>query len=671
MRNRAGLKRAARLPRRSLRPATRPIVVGVDTGGTFTDLVAFVDGEVHTHKVPSTPADPAAAVLLGLHELLPLGHTAILTYASTVATNALLERRGARVVLLTTQGFEDVIEIARQNRPQLYALEPQHPQPLVPRACRVGVDERMLFDGQVLTPLTAANVKAALRKVQRLRPEAVAICFLHSYANAAHERRMGEALAALPAVFVSLSYELVPEMREYERTSTTVINAYVGPVMDRHLRALGEGLDGHMLRVMQSNGGSISAAVAGSQAVRTLLSGPAAGVTGALTVARSLGLERVLTFDMGGTSTDVSLLDGQARQCATWEVGGLPLKVPAIDIHTVGAGGGSIAFIDAGGALKVGPRSAGANPGPACYGRGVEATVTDANLVLGRLVPQGFLGGRMALSVERSQAALAQVGRRLRLEAAEVAEGVTRIANASMERAIRRISVERGHAPREYSLLVFGGAGGQHACELAMALGIRHIVVPCHPGLLSAWGAAAADERRDFVHSLRQRMPSTKLLRDVFAELGDRARREAGGVGFREERSLDLRYSGQGHELNVAFGRTWLASFHAMHVSEFGYCDEQREVEVVNLRLSLVRRGPRVPQRLRAQPMPALAQVQPVRWQGAWQQARVYDRACLRPRQVLRGPALVCELSATTFVAPGWSLRVHATTRHLELQHAR
>ncbi len=648
----------------------RPILVGVDTGGTFTDMVAFVDGEVRTHKVPSTPADPAAAVLLGLQELLPPGRSAILTYASTVATNALLERRGARVVLLSTRGFEDMIEIGRQNRPQLYAIEPQRPQPLVPRALRVGVDERVLFDGQVLTPLTVANVEAVLRKVQRLRPEAVAVCFLHSYANAAHERRLGEALASLPGVFVSISYQLVPEMREYERTSTTVINAYVGPVMDRHLRALEQGLAGHTLRVMQSNGGALSAAVAGSQAVRTLLSGPAAGVTGALAVARSLGLERVLTFDMGGTSTDVSLLDGQARQCASWEVGGLPLKVPAIDIHTVGAGGGSIAYVDAGGVLKVGPRSAGADPGPACYGRGVEPTVTDANLILGRLVRQGFLGGRMSLSIQRSQTALAQVGKRLGLEEAEVAEGVTRIANASMERAIRRISVERGHDPREYCLLVFGGAGGQHACELAMALGIWHIVVPCHPGLLSAWGAAAADERRDFVHSLRATMPSAKLLRDAFAELGERAKREVGTTGFRALRSLDLRYSGQGHELNVAFGRNWLADFHATHTAEFGYCAEQRDVEVVNLRLSLVRRGPRVPQRLHTQPMPRLGQVQPVRWQGTWRQARVYDRASLRPGQTLRGPALVCELSATTFVAPQWSLRVHAT-RHLELKHAR
>jgi len=648
-----------------------PVIVGVDTGGTFTDLIAFVDGETRTHKVLSTPSDPAAAVLRGLGEILPPRRTAVITYGSTVATNALLERRGARVVLLATAGFEDVIEIGRQNRPQLYALEPRRPPSLVPRRGRVGVTERTLFDGKTLVPLTAAAIRKAVQAVRRLRPDAVAVCLLHSYADGRHERLLGKALSKLPGLFVSLSHQLVPEYREYERTSTTVINAYVGPVMQRHLTALEQGLGRHTLRVMQSNGGALSTQVAGREAARTLLSGPAAGVAGALAVARSLKLARVLTFDMGGTSTDVSLLDGEARQHATWELGGLPLKVPAIDIHTVGAGGGSIAHVDAGGALKVGPRSAGADPGPACYGRGIEPTVTDANLVLGRLVPGTFLGGQMRLDAERSRAAMGRLGTSLRTDADAAAEGVARVANASMERAIRKISVERGHDPRLYSLLVFGGAGGQHAVELAMALGIQHVVIPCHPGLLSAWGAALADERRDFARSLREVAPADARLRGLFEGLERHARRGLGRQRYRIMRSLDVRYVGQGHELNVAYQRAYERGFHAAHKVEFGYCDAAHAVEVVNLRLSFVRAGAAAPRRVKRAAGAAVVTTQPVRWQGTSHVARVYDRATLPGGWIGKGPALVCELSATTFVPPGWSLHVEPATRHLELRHGR
>ncbi len=652
--------------------ANRSVIVGIDTGGTFTDFVAFVDGEIHTHKVLSTPSDPAAAVLRGLQEIVPPGRAAIITYGSTVATNALIERRGARVALLTTAGFEDVIEIGRQNRPDLYALEPRRPAPLVTRAMRVGVRERMLYDGRALLPLTAAAVGMALRALRRQHPEAVAVCFLHSYANARHERAIGKVLSTQVGLFVSLSHQLVPEYREYERVSTTVMNAYVGPLMSRHLRALQEGLAAHTLRVMQSNGGAISTQVAAREAVRTLLSGPAAGVSGAVAVARSLKLPHAITFDMGGTSTDVSLLDGQARLQTNWEIGGLPLKVPAIDIHTVGAGGGSIAYVDVGGALKVGPRSAGADPGPACYGHGKEPTVTDANLLLGRLVQGGFLGGRMALDRERSRAVVSRLSRKLGVSVDAAAEGIVRVANAGMERAIRTISVERGHDPRAYSLIVFGGAGGQHACELAMSLGITHVVIPCHPGLLSAWGAAAADVRRDYVRSLRQVAPSAAQLRAGFVELERAARRDFSATDrCRVLRSLDIRYVGQGHELNLPFTASYARAFHAAHKAEFGYCDDKRDIEVVNLRIGVTTRGARVPAHARAELRPSLSPTQPVLWRGSWRQAKVHDRGELRAGRVLNGPALVCEFSATTFVAPGWSLRVDPKTQHLELRHER
>ncbi len=651
-----------------------PVIVGVDTGGTFTDLIAFVDGDLRTHKVLSTPGNPARAVLHGLRELLPEGARAILTYGSTVATNAVLERRGARVVLLTTAGFEDVIEIGRQNRPDLYALEPRRPEPLVPRAQRIGVAERMLHDGTALRALGARAVRDALRTALRRRPDAVAVCLLHAYANPAHERLLAEAVRAR-GVFCSVSHELVAEHREYERTSTTVINAYVGPVMSDHLRALGRGLGSTVrMRVMQSNGGAISPAVAEREAVRTVLSGPAGGVRGSWAVAQSVGLRRVITFDMGGTSTDVSLIDGAVRYRTDWEIGGVPLKVPAVDIHTVGAGGGSLAFVDAGGALKVGPQSAGADPGPACYGTGTEPTVTDANVMLGRVVAESFLGGRMRLDVARAREALTRLGAALGLSADAAAEGVVRVVNAGMERAIRRISVERGYDPRRYALLAFGGAAGQHACELAAALGIRRVVVPRHPGLLSAWGAASADVHRDHVQTVRLVRPTPAMLRRLFAPLERAAMAALRNEGVPAARrvcacSLDLRYVGQSHELTLPFTARFADAFHAAHRRLYGYADPERPIEVVNLRV-LARgagprpRDPRWPTDVTRRGVPHR-----VRWGGRWVPALAWPRAALAAATTHRGPLVVSEFSATIFVPPGWRVRVHPSG-HLELLHA-
>ena len=644
------------------------ILVGIDTGGTFTDFVCFERGRLRVHKRPSTPDDPARAVLEGLRELLdgrPNERVSI-TYGSTVATNAVLERKGARVVLLTTAGFEDVLEIGRQTRPDLYALEPLVPPPLVPRRRRLGVAERLSFDGRSLVPLSAAAVRRAVAAMRRARPQSIAVCFLHAYANPIHERRLGQALRRL-GLPVSLSHELVAEYREFERTSTTVMNAYVAPVMSRHLAALERGIRRAPLRVMQSNGGAISLRTASREAVRTLLSGPAGGAIGALAVARRVGMPRIITFDMGGTSTDVSLLNGAIRQHSEWTIGGLPVQVPAIDIHTVGAGGGSIARRDAGGALKVGPESAGADPGPACYGRGEQPTVTDADLVLGRLTPEGFLGGRMALHPARARAALDRLARLLRLTPEAAAEGVVRVVNAGMERAIRRISVERGHDPRDYTLVAFGGAAGMHACELAAGLGMRRVLMPVHPGLLSAWGAATADLQRDYVHTVRLAEPDGRELARRVRPLAARARRDLRAEGAAPARIritvvLDVRYRGQSFDLRVPLSSRYRAAFDTAHRALYGYADEQRPVEVVNLRL--IATAPSGRRRAAA----AAAEgggdgaeggrPHRLRWNGRWRRARRYDREALPRRRSIAGPLLITEISATTVVPPDWSARV-------------
>ena len=649
-------------------------IVGVDTGGTFTDLIALVEGEVRTLKVLSTPSDPARAVLRGVQELLGDTELHILTYGSTVATNALLQRRGARVVLLTTAGFEDIIEIGRQNRPALYDLEPHLPEPLVPRARRIGVSERVLYDGRVLTPLRHATLRRALQAARRHNPESVAVCFLHSYANPDHEALLGSALARWPEVFCSISHALIAEHREYERLSTTVINAYVGPVMSQHLHTLERGLRGVRPRIMQSNGGAISAQVAGREAVRTVLSGPAAGVVGAWAVARTLGLRRVITFDMGGTSTDVSLIDGTPGFRSEWTIGGLPLKIPAIDIHTVGAGGGSIARVDAGGALKVGPESAGADPGPACYGKGQLPTVSDANVVLGRLLPHIFLGGRMQLQPQRSADAVSRIGTRLHLSGERAAEGIVRVVNASMERALRAISVERGHEPRDYTLIAFGGAAGQHACELAAALGIRRVIAPLDPGLLSARGAASADVQRDHIRTVRLTGPSARRLRALFVPLQQRARAELSAEGLpakdcRFERLLEARYKGQSHELALPFTQRFVDAFHAAHRRLYGYADRNRPIEVVNLRLLGIGHGPQLCRTaFRAQPGPPPSNTR-FRWAGRWVRSSVHLRIHLRAGARVAGPAIIAEPSATTVVPPRWQCHVHPSG-HLELTYA-
>ena len=607
----------------------------------------------------STPHDPGRSVRAALVAAGADARTR-LHYGSTVATNALLERRGARVVLVTTAGFEDVLAIGRQMRPVLYELMPKLPPPLVPRARRLGVMERVLVDGRVETPLGAREVRRIVTAVRRARPEAVAICLLHAYLDPRHEVRLARALAGL-GLHVTASHRLLPEYREYERTSTTVVNAYVGPRMTAHVRALSSMVTGGV-RVMQSNGGLVGAATAAAEPVRTVLSGPAGGVVGAAARARRAGYDRILTLDMGGTSTDVSLVDGPLAYRTETTIDGLPIRVPALDIHTVGAGGGSLATLDAGGALRVGPESAGADPGPACYGVGTAATVTDANLVLGRLVATEFLGGEMALDVARARRAVAQVARRVERSVDTTAAGIVAIATAAMERALRVISVERGHDPRTFTLVAFGGAGGLHAAALAEALGMVRILVPRHPGLLSAWGMLVAQVVRDFSSTLRVVSPTDRIVRAGFARLERDARRAFRREGVRVaalERAVDVRYAGQGYEVTVAFDRAWRTRFHDVHRERFGHADPIRPIEVVTLRTRVRGGGARVPEepttRGRA---PAPVETRAVWFAGRRMPAPVYRREGLPVGFRGRGPMIVCEYSATTIVPPGWRVQV-------------
>ncbi len=630
--------------------------IAVDTGGTFTDFVRIRDGAVEVVKELSTPRAPEDAILKGLERL---GGGGDVIHGSTVATNALLERKGARTALVTTAGFEDVLVIGRQTRRDLYDVFTTRPEPLVSDDCRIGVRQRTLWDGTREVALDADALGALASRVEALGVDSVAVSFLFSFADPTDEERVG-ALLAGRGVPVSLSSAILPEYREYERTSTTVINAYLAPVMSRYLGRLAATLGSRQLRVMQSNGGAVRAATAAKAPVHTILSGPAGGVVGAFAAGEQAGYSRLITFDMGGTSTDVALLDGQIRVTRENEIDGMPIGVPMMDMHTVGAGGGSIASADAGGALKVGPESAGADPGPICYGAGAEFTVTDANVVLGRLLPRFFLGGGMALDAGRIVGAL----RRLRWtrgwpSTQRLAQGVIDVVNNNMEQAIRLISVERGHDARDFSLVTFGGAGGLHAATLAAGLGIPRVIVPPHPGVLSALGLLLADARKDYSRSMVGKPATASLIRRTLAALHAQGVRELKDEGFRRSAIaamdfVDVRYVGQSYELTVPYGRDWEAAFHRAHELRYGHSDAERAVEVVNARTALVGRTPKpAVERIPRTRRPARPLARSRVWvNGRWRSAGVYDRRDLARGHVVQGPAVIGEYSSTTFVPP-------------------
>ncbi len=625
--------------------------IGVDAGGTFTDfLVLHDDGRLETFKIRSNPRSPAQVILAGIERAAGRVKAEVV-HGSTVATNALLERKGAKTAFVTTHGFEDLIEIGRQNRAELYNLMPAPRRLLVAREMCFGVKERVYFDGTVAAKPTAAEWKRVAAKLQKSGAKSVAVCFLHSYQNPANERAAAKALRRA-GVYFCASHEISPEIREYERGSTTLVNAYVGPLMESYLGELERSPQGKRIAIMQSNGGFLSARDAREHAVRTVLSGPAGGLVGALETAKASGFSRVLGFDMGGTSTDVSLVDGVARHTTEASVDGYPIRVPMLDIHTVGAGGGSIARVDAGGLLRAGPESAGADPGPACYGTGTEATVTDAHVVLGRIGAAQLLGGTMNIDEARAADAVDRIAEKLKLSRAAAAAGILRVANANMERAIRVVSVERGHDPRDFALVAFGGCGGLHACEIAAELGIRTVIAPEYAGALSALGMLMADAVRDYAAGVLGRRDGEKL----FDALERRARRENPRAEI--ERTADLRYRGQSYELNVPWNQgDPVAPFHCEHEKIYGYANPDRDVEIVAIRVR-ARTALEKPRLRRSRAAKAGQPRQRRVWiGGGWRTIDVWERENLTDRARL-GPALVLDYGSTTLVPPNWKFRV-------------
>jgi N-methylhydantoinase A len=673
------------------------LAVAIDTGGTFTDCVWVEDGLLRTLKVFSTPDDPSRAIgeaLRKIDESFRSGGSGPVTllHGTTVGTNALLQRKGARVALITTAGFEDVIEIGRQARPKLYDFFFDRVAPLVSRELRFGVRERTDAEGGILERPSDAELARVREAVRLAGPDAIAISLLFSFANPSNEAAVVAAVADLGKP-LSVSHRILPEFREYERTSTVVVNAYLQPLMQSYMEKLAERAReraaGARIFVMQSSGGITALESAAREPVRTVLSGPAGGLVGAAAMAARSGLQKILSFDMGGTSTDVAAVHGEVRAGGQSEVAGLPVGVPMLEIHTVGAGGGSLARFDAGGSLRVGPESAGADPGPICYGRGSEPTVTDANLLMGRLRPDRFLGGEFALDIERTRRItlewLKKQNSRLSLE--RFSAGMVRVVNANMERALRVVSIERGYDPREFALVAFGGAGGLHACELAEALAIPTVMVPAQPGALSAFGILVSDVVKNYSRTVLWRLGDhgglggrqgarqggrqgvrkalPRNLQQEFRTLEAAARKEfraegwSGGPQF--ERSLDLRYRGQGYELNVPAAGDVSVRFHEEHQRRYGYHHAEREIELVTLRLrARLRTAPLkvLPNPMQRRAQRAAARLAPVERAAVFFHDKsvttpVFERGDLIAGRSMTGPAIITEYSATTVIPPG------------------
>lgn len=679
-------------PTPRLRSTSSVTHVAVDTGGTFTDVLVWRAGVLSTLKVPSTPDDPSRAILAALALLVQDDDEVVLLHGSTVATNAILERKGAPVALVTNRGFEDVLEIGRQARPQLYALVGHRSPPLVPAEARLGIAGRLGPQGEVIEPLDPAELEALPGRIRATGAAAVAICLLHGYADPAHERAVATALTSL-GLPISVSSQLLPEYREFERTSTTVINAYVAPVMGRYLGRLARESGALEVAVMGSNGGTLAVARALREPAQTVLSGPAGGVVGALAWGRRCGHPNVITFDMGGTSTDVSLCPGHPLHTREFEIDGRPVALPVLDIHTVGAGGGSLARVDPGGALRVGPESAGAVPGPICYGRGGrEVTVTDAHVWLGRIPSDAFLGGESVLDRAAVAGPMTALADALGATPDAAAEGVIAVADAAMERALRVISVERGYDPAGFALVGFGGAGALHAAELAGRLGCTRALVPPDPGLLSAYGILTAPLSRESSRTLLLSSHDPTTLQRVAEGVAEVRRAALAGLvddgvaasAVTVTSFVDARYRGQSFELRVVaddgagdsqvgnsrvrgndrhddtWPDDWIEAFHAAHALRYGYRRDEAAVEVVTVRAQATAPGPAIelPERAPAEGPPPSHAV-PVVFGGHRLDARAVWRKHLQPGHHLAGPALVLDYSATTWVPPKWRLEVN------------
>ncbi len=660
--------------------------IGIEIGGTFTDLVALSEQGLQVVKVSSTPSEPDRGVFDALDRLSHVvGGADTLVHGSTVATNALLERKGGRTALVTTRGFRDILELQRELKSRNYDLSYARTTPLVPREWVIEANERLNAAGAVVDQLDDAALETDLRRLfDTVEPESLAVCLLHAYQNPVHERRVRDiALALRPALKVSLSSEIMPEYREYERASTTVMNAYLAPVVDSYLGRLQAQLDQRGFRgrfyVMQSNGGMLPADRSRQHAVRTLVSGPAAGVTGAISAAVASGFRNVITLDMGGTSTDICLVNDATAQIITGKlIDRLPVLAPMLDITAIGAGGGSIAWFDTAGMFHVGPRSAGAQPGPACYGRGgTEATLTDACVVMGLIRPQRFLGGAMPLDRDAATRAVAAVGHRLGFGAEAAAEGMFRVACANMLQATRQVSIERGYDPRDYAIVAYGGAGPLHAAVLAAEIGARAVLVPTHPGVTSAMGLVIADFRLDYVRSrvLTLVPENVEAICGLFSDLRSEAEADLktmapdGAASF--DYSVDLRYVGQGYELSLDvqpfsgsgdFLANLVARFHELHRIRFGHANPAQTVRAINYRARLRVPQPQanVPQDVKSAGVKGATEWGEIFWGGGRIRCAYVSRESMGPGDTIAGAALIEDHSATTLVPPGWSARVDA-----------
>jgi len=642
--------------------------LGVDTGGTFTDFILFDEntGDVSIHKVLSTPDAPERAILQGLADLNIDTTDLLLVHGSTVATNAVLEGKGVRTAYITNRGLADVLSIGRQARKQLYNLQPEKKPPLIPQEYCLEVDSRLSADGEALIAMGENVLRQLCRQVEALAPRAVAINLLFSFIDDVEEKRIESVLqhAGPDTLFISRSSDVLPEYKEYERGITTTLNAYVGPLMQGYLQRLETTIPGCRLAVMQSSGGTASAHHAGRYAVQLLLSGPAGGLKGAQFAAAKSGFDRLLSFDMGGTSTDVSIIDQEIGFTTEGRIGDYPVAVPMVDMHTIGAGGGSIASVDAGGMLLVGPESAGADPGPACYGKGgSKPTVTDANVVLGRLLPDAFLGGRMMLDKEKSEQAIAAVAENLGMNSFEAATGIIEVVNDHMVRALRVMSVQRGEDPKDYTLVSFGGAGGLHVCALADALQMTRALVPANAGVLSALGMLAAEPSRERSLTIKLLLKDCNVV-DIeaqFKQIYDIAEQElheiAGDCDMQAQYSVDLRYQGQSYTLNLLwdFPEELEYAFHELHESQYGHRMDI-DVELVNLRLRLLGEKPafELPEwQASVEPRQRLTTVY-----GFDEAVLVLARDALQVDQCFDGPALITETTSTTWIDEGWRARV-------------
>lgn len=670
-------------------------MIGVDVGGTFTDFSVFnlETGELFHYKDSSTPGDPSRAIVKGVKDVLEIKKAqardvVYLAHGTTVGTNALIEKKGARVGLITTEGFKDLMEIGNQKRPSLYDLQAQKPVPLIPSGCNIGVRERIRYDGSVYTPLDEENVRQAVRQLKQYGVQAIAVCTLFSFIKPAHENRIKEIIAEeYPEVYTTISSELAPEFREYSRMSTTVLNSYLGPVMKKYVnnfqtsvREMGIQAEPY---ITQSNGSIISIKETIDCPIKCAVSGPSAGVVAASFIGRQCNADKIITFDMGGTSADISLIENFTPQVSNErEVEGYPARIPMINIITIGAGGGSIAQIDEGGALKVGPKSAGAVPGPACYGRGgTQPVVTDANIVLGKLNQKRILGGRMEVYLDLAHEALDRcICEKSGLSRAQAANGIITVVNSNMVRAVRSVSVEKGYDVREFSLMAFGGAGPLHACEVAKELGIRQVIIPPHPGTLCSLGLLLADTKFDMSRTLilEGKVENLPKFNEQFADMIHQGSEALDREGVTKERrcfefAVDMRYQRQNFEISIPVPtgemteqdlRRAIADFHAEHKRSYGYCNEQAPVQFVSYRASAIgiidkpemTEQPLCP----AAPAPVPLETRSVLFQGEseYRPTPVYRRESFIPGQSIAGPC-ICEQMDTTLVVPeSWIIHV-------------